>query len=44
MVVAVNGSVTLPTSSQDARFDLIGVDQSGAVVFVQGLRLWFHHT
>ena len=36
LLVATGGQVTLPTSSQQPRFDLIGIDQGGAVVYVRG--------
>ncbi len=35
-LVATGGQVTLPTSSQQPRFDLIGIDQGGAVVYIRG--------
>jgi hypothetical protein len=34
--MATGGSVTLPTSSQDSRFDLIAVDQSGTIIYIRG--------
>jgi hypothetical protein len=36
LLVAAGGQVTLPTSSQQPRFDLIGIDQGGSTVYIRG--------
>jgi hypothetical protein len=36
LLVATGGQVTLPTSSQQPRFDLIAVDQGGTVTYIRG--------
>lgn len=35
-IVATGGQVTLPTASQQPRFDLVGIDVGGTVVYIRG--------